>query len=625
LFPSATGAASSFRGRFDDLPFYDSPSRFSRWLATAKIFCSAFLQIHQLMKILLVHPDDSIEAATGEHWHFVIDLGWSGRYAYSYQTKQLGFRVSSIFDLLDHEQHHRQIRELLSLGFDQILDSESIDWWEAFSTHPYAQLEHLMMLSALIEQIPASAEVFATRPHFAVRALSLLLNRNIQSLSAERDTGLLVRSRRYLKAAFALRPSQITEIAFDKWDDGYRLRRHFAHSTKTSPTPVILLPSAYANVTRSQVAYARMLPQRHFLLVVTRRNGRIQDLPGNIQVRSLASYAPRFSQATDKERIHLLARWQALQEGLFEKNSMFRLAKGLRILDGFPNFLENGLRVRDAWREVFAREPIAAVLSADEYNPYTRLPILLARSRKLRTVFCDHGALNLSFGIRRPVSQTYLMKGEMARDYAVSWGGLSPDKILVGASADGTGYSPLADPARRDWIVFYSEAYELSSGRAQSLYAELLPELCSLASRTNRKVILKLHPFESHRVRKLLVEKILSGEQRRLVKIREGPMTPDLFARSWCSFTVESSVAIESTLNGVPCFLCGWFDASWYEYGKQYAKFHAGHTLDSPQEIREVPELLKKIQITEATRRKLQTTISVEALESVLSGDGFIP
>jgi hypothetical protein len=476
------------------------------------------------------------------------------------------------------------------------------------------------MLSALAKQIPPQAEVFATRPHFAVRALSLLLDRDIQSLSAERDTGLLERSRRYLKAASALRPSQIAEIAFDKWDDGYRLRRHFARSTETSPTPVILLPSAYANVTRSQVAYARMLPQRRFLLVVTRRNGRIQDLPGNIEVRSLASYAPRFSHTTNKERIRLLARWQALQDGLFEKSPVLRLAKRLRILDGFPNFLENALRVRDAWREVFAREPIAAVLSADEYNPYTRLPTVLAGSRKLRTIFCDHGALNLSFGIRRPVSDTYLMRGEMARDYAVSWGGLSPNKIVVGSSADGAGRLPLADPTRKDWIVFYSEAYELSSGRAQTLYAELLPELCSLASRTNRKIILKLHPFESRRLRRLLVDKVLSAEQRDFVELRQGPMTPDLFERAWCSITVESSVAVESTLNGVPCFLCAWFDASWYGYAKQYAKFSAGYPLDSPQRVREIPELLENFQITETTRQNLQTGITHERLESVLCG-----
>jgi hypothetical protein len=578
------------------------------------------------MKILLVHPDDSIETET-RNWRdfaadrLAIDLGWSGRHAYLRQSERLGFRITSIYDLLDHKQHLRRMGELLSLGFDQVVGSESVDWWEAFSVFPYAQLEQIMLLAALGEQIPASAEILATRPHFAVHALSLLLNRDIASISTESaksKTGLHALSRRYLKAAFALRPSQIAEIVFDKWDTGFIVRRHFARSLKTSSTPVILLPSAYANVTRAQMAYARMLPHHRFLLVVTRRNGRLQNLPGNIGVRSLASYAPRSLPATEEERTHLLARWQALQNGLFETNAVFRLAKRLRVLDGFPNFLKNGLRVRDAWREVFAREPIATVLSADEYNPYTRLPTLLARTRKLRTVFCDHGALNLSFGIRRPASDTYLMKGEMARDYAVSTGGLSLDKIVVGAPAEEDKRVPLADPARKDWIVFYSEAYELSSGRTQTLYAELLPELCSLANRTNRKVIVKLHPFESRRVRKCLIDKALSVEHRALVEIREGAMTADLFSRAWCSFTVESSVAIESTLNEVPCFLCGWFDASWYDYGKQYAKFSAGYTLDSPQQIREVPELLEKFRITETTRQGLQTPITAERLASVL-------
>ena len=97
-------------------------------------------------------------------------------------------------------------------------------------------------------------------------------------------------------------------------------------------------------------------------------------------------------------------------------------------------------------------------------------------------------------------------------------------------------------------------------------------------------------------------------------------MTADLFARAWCSLTVESSVAVESALHGVPCFLCSWFDVSWHDYGKQYAKYSAGYPLDSPQRIREIPQLLEQFQITDATRRSLQSSISPERLESVLSG-----
>ena len=97
-------------------------------------------------------------------------------------------------------------------------------------------------------------------------------------------------------------------------------------------------------------------------------------------------------------------------------------------------------------------------------------------------------------------------------------------------------------------------------------------------------------------------------------------MTPDLFERAWFSVTVESSVAVESTTNGVPCFLCSWFDGSWYDYGKQYAKYSAGHVLDSPQRIRQIPQLLERIEITAATRAALHTSITGEGLDSILFG-----
>lgn len=574
------------------------------------------------MRILLVHPDDSVEtgAWAGTRWDLAVDLGWSGRHAYSRQTERLGYRVFSIYDQLDHAQHREKMRENLALGSDQLVDSESVDWWDAYSGHPYEQIEQLMLLTALAEEIPSQAEIFATRPDFAVGALSLLLKREIKSLSKDRRRGVPALARRYWKAALTLRPSQLSEIAFDKWDADYQFRRNFRRLARTASSPCILLPSAYSNVSRAQVAYARMLPHRRFLLVVTRPNGILPNLPENVELRFLAAYAPRPLASTRDECTGLLERWQQLQNDRFETNGVLRLARKLGAFDGFAKFLKLGLRVRDAWREVLVREPITTVLSADEYNAYTRLPIVLARSRRLRTVFCDHGALNMSFGIRRPVSDSYLLKGDMARDYCVSWCGLPEDKIVVGGPAQAA--SPLLSPNRTetDWIVFYSEAYELSSARTQSFYAELLPALCKLAARMNCKVIIKLHPFESLRMRTAMVNRVLTAEQRSLVEMREGPMTADLFERARCSFTVESSVAVESTINGVPCFLCGWFDASWYDYGKQYAKYSAGYPLDSPERIREIPQLLENFQITEATRRNLRTSITPEHLEFVLSG-----
>jgi hypothetical protein len=574
------------------------------------------------MKILLVHPDDSIDvgAWAGTQWDLAIDLGWSGRHAYSQQTERLGFRVFSIYDFLDHEQHRAKMRGLLALGLGHLLDSESVDWWDLFSVVPYARLEQLMLVSALAQQLPAGAELFATSPHFATGVLSRLLKCEIKNFSPKRRTGLSERFRRYLKAAFALRPAQLTEIAFDKWDTDFSLRRRFVRSPKILSSSVILLPSAYANVTRAQLSYAKMLPRRRFLLVVTRGNGRLRNLPGNIEVRSIASYAPPLSPATEEERARLLDRWHDMRASRFESNSVFRLARELGVFDEFPAFLKSGLRVRDAWREVFARESITSLLSGDESNPYTRLPILLASHRKVHTVFGDHGALNMSFAIRCPASDTYLARGEMARDYNEEWCGLPADRIVVGGPA--TAIDPLPPPnrSRRDWIIFYSEAYELSSGRTRTLYEELLPELCLLARETNRRIIVKLHPFESGRIRKRLIHNILPAEDRALLEIREGPMTPDLFERAWCSFTVESSVAVESTVHGVPCFLLTWFDVSWYDYGKQYAKYSAGYPLDSPRRIRDTAQMLEQFQITETTRQRLQTPITPEHLEELLRG-----
>src|SRR3982074_2301513 len=99
------------------------------------------------MKILLVHPDDSVEVGTwaGMRWDLAIDLGWSGRHAYAQQTERLGFRIFSIYDFLDHAQNRHLLRDILALGLDQLLDSESVDWWEGFSPYSCLPLQHLIL------------------------------------------------------------------------------------------------------------------------------------------------------------------------------------------------------------------------------------------------------------------------------------------------------------------------------------------------------------------------------------------------------------------------------------------------------------------------------------------------
>ena len=530
----------------------------------------------------------------------------------------------SIYDLLDHARHRQQLRELLGVGLGQLVDSELIDWWDLFSGPLYQRLELVMLASILAGQVPENAEIFVTRPDFVTNALSLLRRCDVNVLATPRRAGFATRALRLLKKASVLGPSQIADIAFDKYDADYRVRRLVSPRRLKSAAGLVLLPSAYINVSRAQLAYAQMLPHRRFLLVATRRSSRQVRPSANVQVRSLASYAHGASEPTQVERLGLLKKWEELQRDRFPTDRILRLASTLGMFEAFPAFLKTGLRVRDAWREVVAKEAVEAVLSADENNPFTRLPVVLARSRKVRTVSCDHGALNMTFGIRREYSDTFLASGEMARDYMINWCGLPAQKIFIGGPQRAPASFPAAGPAaparNRDWIVFYSEAYEVSSARTQTLYSELLPELCNLARQTNRKVVVKLHPFESLRGRKSLIDNTLSPHDRALVEMREGPMTADLFERAWFSVTVESSVAVESTTNGVPCFLCSWFDASWYDYGKQYAKYSAGHRLDSPQSIPQIPRMLEEIRITDATKQALHTSISCEQLDSLLFG-----
>ena len=63
--------------------------------------------------------------------------------------------------------------------------------------------------------------------------------------------------------------------------------------------PVMLLPSAYSNVTRTVLAYAAQLRDRRFLLATTRRSGETNDLPANVASVPLSAYAETLSRHED--------------------------------------------------------------------------------------------------------------------------------------------------------------------------------------------------------------------------------------------------------------------------------------------------------------------------------------
>jgi hypothetical protein len=572
------------------------------------------------VKVLLQHPDDDAEVGpwTNTQWDLIVDFGWSGRCYYTQLSQSLGCRILNFRDLLGPEQYRDRLREILNAGLGNILDDEGIDWWDVFIPYASPRLENIMLMSALGEEIKRGAEVLATRPHFLVQALELLQNRKIASFFEGASSGLSARLRGYATAAFELRPSQLLEVAFDKWDTDYRLRRFVGRKRASAAAPAILLPSAYGNVSRVQASYARMLPSHRFLQVVTRKSGRIANIPPNLEVRSLASYASMpFSSRTETECDRLMKRWQYFENTTLAGQRELSAARQLGVFAGFNRFLRKGLRIRDAWLRVFSKETISAVLSGDENNPYTRIPVILAHTRKIPTTFSPHGALDTTLAVRVPCSDTYLAQGEMARDYWVRWCGLDSARVIVGAPQEITPRG--LDGGARDLLVFFSEPYEVESGRVERLYKEILPRMCSVAQQTGRQVLVKLHPFESLRARRRVIDSVLSTGERGLVTVLDGLLAPGLLDRAWCGLTVESSTAVDCALHGVPCFLCNWFDISWFGYAKQFARFGVGRLLDSPREILEIPSLIEQFEpIT--TRRSLAAPIGPEELDAILSG-----
>jgi len=574
------------------------------------------------MKILIVHPSDSVDAGpwARDHWDWIVDLGWSGRFCYEQASRTGGCRVFSLHDHMDPDDHRSGLRSSLSAGLGKLVDEEGLDWWDLFVPLAYSRIDEILMVWSLRRKIPEGAEVVATRPHSCVRILSAALGRGIHCYAEEKTGGDASRLRRYSELTKNFRPAQLLEFALDKWDTDFRLRRFLHQKEKSSAEPAVLLPSAYVNVSRTQVAYAQRLPEHRFLQVVTRPNGRLDSYPQNVSLRSLAAYSPIPNRkSTETEWIRLSREWQHVEEKTLDDTPELKLAKEFEAFSGFPRFLRTGLRLRDAWVGVLQQEPIASVLAADENNAYTRMPVVLARRRGIRTVLCDHGALNMTVAYRPLQADLYLAGGEMARDYLVRFCGVSGERVVVGAAQEALSTSVNRD-RNRDWIVLFSEAYELFAGRTEMFYREVIPHLCALAREVGRKVVVKLHPFESADERRRMLGRLLSSEDLQAVEVRQDALTDEFMGRVWCGLTVESTVACECALRRIPAFLCSWFESSWYQYGPQFARFGAAQVLQSPEQIKEIPRRVAEFVNTPEKLERIKRTIDREDLQRALTG-----
>lgn len=575
------------------------------------------------VRILLLHPDDSPDRGpwAGQAWDRVVDLGIGGPHACERWALQFGCPVMPIDSLRLKLGDFHFVHKLLAAGQDRLLDRENLDWWGLTAIFFHQQLETLAILRRFATSLEPADQVFVTRPGLHADALGSLLGSRRHCFSAgffSPRRGPMHYARVFSKFPLA----QLAEIFWDKYDASCAIRGLLCRRRKPSGKPVVLLPSAYVNVSRTGIAYAQTLPGTEFLLVTTRRSGWVSIPPANVTVASLASYAFG-TEAGQSEYGELMKKWQTLRCEL-ESVPEIGLAGRLGLLDSFPKLFRQGLAIRDAWRAVFDREPVKAVLCGDDSNPYTHIPLLLARNRGIPTLTCHHGALDGRQLIKRNYSDVILAKGKMEKDYLLRVCRLPPAEVEVGAPATpptvriaskttGSGPPP--------FIVLFSEAYELSSGRAEEFYRDLLPPLAELAQNTHRKLIVKLHPFESRRERQRLVTKILSAEQQRVTTVVSGPLSEDLLQKTWFGITILSTVAVECAMRGIPCFLCGWLEYWPYGYIEQFSRFGVGHVLKSAAEISSIPEIVEHYSVNPELVRDLWQPIDPARLRELLSGD----
>jgi len=572
------------------------------------------------MRVLVLHPEDSPRVGpwSRQHWDLIIDLGNSSPFSAERWSRQFGCPVARAASFPDGVADARCVREMFSAGRGRLADEEGIDWWNLTSLLLMQEAMTVLAFQRMAAEIAPSAELWSTRSTAGPAGLfAIVAGRDLHTFGEQGLSRSTARISRYARLARRFSFAQIKEIFLDKYDPAYSLRSRFAATLRNSVEPVVLIPSAYTNVSRMAAAYARLLPHQSFLMVTTRQSGTQFVPPPNVRLRDLAAYAK--GDIPQAEVASLLDRWTKLRDDLCSIPELQVLSRA-GAFDPIAGWIRDGIPVRNAWREVLEREPVCGVLCGDDSNRYTLLPVLLAARRKIPTVDFHHGAFDGRYLVKSLPSDVYMAKNEMERDYLLRICGLPAEKVVIAAPSRAN-VAPLRDAggSMRTSAVLFSEPYEVADMRAEEVYRELLPPLCRLVRENGRRLIIKLHPFESRSQRSRIVQEVLEPGDRALVSVIDGPPTPEIMAQAWFGITVESTSAIDCLQNGVHCFLCGWLTLLPFGYAQQYARFGVGEVLQNAEQINGIPDRLAEFEKRPAMRWNLSPTADPAMLQSWLT------
>jgi hypothetical protein len=574
------------------------------------------------MKILLLHPhDDFPQLDPGNGWDLVVDLGKAPKVTYERWSRQSGCQALSLYQFAEEIQDLGRIRQLLQIGVGSLVDGSGIDWWDVLSLEILPQLRQLLLVHRLAKELDANCVLHSSRPHFLATALQQLLGATL-TIRENRFQPTFRKLRHYREAFLQLDAAHLVQVLEDKFDCDHSIRHHFTRRRPSSGQPVILLPSAYTNVSRTALSYAELLPDHQFLLVLARGNGKPRLIPSNVRLTSLTPY---FVSANRRETAFLLECWDSLRKKLVGSAAEFKSAKETGVFERFPDLVHWGVALRDAWNQVFESENITACLCADDSNPPSSVPLVMAKQRGLPALACHHGALDYQMAVKTNHADFYLAKSEMERDYLRRVCRLAQERIVIAAPAASKSSSPQIEThiSAAPWLVFFTEPYESAGWRSDEVYRDLLPRLCFLARTTGLKLVIKLHPLESIKgYRKMLLR--LIPEQEREIEVIAGPPTSRLWRNTRFALTVQSSTALECAALGIPVFLCAWLRDPWSGYVQQFARFGIGRVLESAERIAEIPKLLEHESEKFLLRQTEKGIVDSDKLAHLFSGTYFL-
>src|ERR1700758_1158487 len=246
------------------------------------------------MKVLLLHHEDSPRSGpwTRQKWDLLVDLGKSSEAAAAATQKELGCPVLRLDSLREGTRDLTYVGNILRAARGRLLDSEGLDWWELTGILVHTELELSMLVLRLVGELRKADELFASRPGWPANACAALLNRDLHAFRNGAMPSMGRQFDRYRQALQNFSFSQIAEIFFDKHDPHYKWRRISRGPRRAAACPVVLVPSAYVNVSRMAAAYAHLLPDQQFLFVATRRSATRFELPPNVMLAALSAYSP---------------------------------------------------------------------------------------------------------------------------------------------------------------------------------------------------------------------------------------------------------------------------------------------------------------------------------------------